>query len=158
MLYLRVMSRYICIVVKENLPHCDITTNHTLNWKYSKLWKPRRAISDSRRPDRSRARHARRSGPTCPTIGPDMPDDRTRHARRPSPRRRVGCRGCRARRRVACRARRRVGCRARRRTGCRASMISHQWSYNGQSAKITSHSLKPRHEPDELATKLHGRG
>ena len=96
-----------------------------------------------------RARHARRSGPTCPTIGPDMPDDRARHARRsgptcptigpgharrPSPRRRVGCRGCRARRlvacrarrRVGCRARRRVGCRARRRTGCRASMISHQ--------------------------------
>ena len=34
MLHLRVMSRYICIVVKENLSvgsHCDITTNHTLN-------------------------------------------------------------------------------------------------------------------------------
>ena len=88
-----------------------------------------------------RARHARRSGPTCPTIGPDMPDDRARHARRSDPtcptslpptsgrlsglsaRRQVACR---ARRRVGCRARRRVGCRARRRTGCRASMISHQ--------------------------------
>ena len=39
MLHLRVMSTYICNVVKENLPmvsHCDITTNHTLNRKYSK--------------------------------------------------------------------------------------------------------------------------
>ena len=32
MLHLRVMSRYICIVVKES-SHCDITANHTL---YSK--------------------------------------------------------------------------------------------------------------------------
>ena len=47
------------------------------------LWKPRRAISDSRRPD-----DRPKSGPTCPTcptIGPDMPDDRTRHARRSDP-------------------------------------------------------------------------
>ena len=39
MLHLQDMSTYICIVVKENLPvgsHCDITTNHTLNRKYSK--------------------------------------------------------------------------------------------------------------------------
>ena len=47
------------------------------------LWKPRRAISDSRRPDRSRARP--KSGPTCQTIGPDMPDDRARHARQSDP-------------------------------------------------------------------------
>ena len=44
MLHLRVMSTYICIVVKENLPvgsHCDITTNHTLNRKYSNLVTPK---------------------------------------------------------------------------------------------------------------------
>ena len=49
-------------------------TAHAVHAITNLLWKPRRAISDSRRPDRSRARHARRSGPTCPTIGPDMPD------------------------------------------------------------------------------------